>query len=215
MRDFNRQSVSLSEFCILNSAFSIFHASLFGRRKTLLRLTLIFVGSVTLGLATAFAQVQDLSGNVVEPLKIQGDKAIVLIFLRTDCPISNRYAPEIQRLAEKYSSAKLKVYLVYPSADETVAMIQQHQKEYGYHLATLRDPKHQLVKATGVTVTPEVAVFQQGRWLYRGRIDNRFVAFGKMRPAPTIRDLEQVLATLQSGKSIQKQFTKAIGCFIS
>lgn len=199
---------------MIHSAFSIFHSSLFGRGKILLRLTLTFVGSLTFGLATAFAQVQDLSGNVVEPLKIQGDNAVVLIFLRTDCPISNRYAPEIQRLAERYSSEKLKFYLLYPGADETVEAIQQHQKEYGYKLEALRDPKHQLVKVTGVTVTPEVAVFRQGGWLYRGRIDNRFVAFGKMRPAPTIRDLEQVLAALQAGKPVKQRVTNAIGCFI-
>ncbi|HEX4949095.1 MAG TPA: redoxin domain-containing protein [Blastocatellia bacterium] len=166
------------------------------------------------GCATAFAQVMDLSGNVVEPLKTQGATTVVLIFVRTDCPISNRYAPEIKRLAETYAAENVKMYLIYPGADETVAAIQKHRTDYDYKLEALRDPKHQLVKTTGVKVTPEVAIFRADKQLYRGRIDNRFVAFGKMRPAPTIRDLEQVLNALRAGKRIQQRTTNAIGCFI-
>jgi thiol-disulfide isomerase/thioredoxin len=193
---------------------SILHCPLLGSRKHLLSLALAFVCSITFGFATAFAQVLDLAGKVVEPLKIQGDKTIVLIFVRTDCPISNRYAPEINRLAEKYAAANVKLYLIYPGADETVETIRKHRTDYDYKLEALRDPQHQLVKTTGVKVTPEVAVFRADKQLYRGRIDNRFVAFGKMRPAPTTRDLQQVLEALRKGKPVTKRTTSAIGCFI-
>jgi peroxiredoxin len=189
---------------------SIVHCPLLGRTKNV-RATLAVVCLLTVGVFTAFAQVTDLAGKAVEPLKTQGATTVVLIFVRTDCPISNRYAPEIQRLADKYQAT---FYLVYPGADETVEAIQKHRKEYHYELEALRDPQHQLVKTAGVKVTPEVAVFRQGKLLYRGRIDNRFVAFGKMRPAPTSRDLQQVLEALRKGKPVTKRTTSAIGCFI-
>ena len=51
--------------------------------------------------------------------------------------------------------------------------------------------------------------------VYRGRIDDRYVAFGKMRPAPTVRDLEQVLEAIIAGKEVKTKVTKAVGCFIS
>ena len=170
--------------------------------------------AVAMTLITASAQVLDLTGSVVEPLKIQSQNTIVLIFVRTDCPLSPRYAPEIKRLTEKFALANMKFYLIYPGADETVEAIRNHRQAYDYKLESLRDPKHQLVKTTGVAVTPEVAVLHQGRWLYRGRIDNRFVTFGKLRPAPTIHDLEQLLEALRTGKSVKKRSTTAIGCFI-
>jgi hypothetical protein len=68
---------------------------------------------------------------------------------------------------------------------------------------------------TGARVTPEVAVFRPGgRIVYRGRIDDRYVAFGKMRQVPTTRDLEHVLNALLEGKQVANATTVAIGCFI-
>lgn len=194
----------------------IFHPSWFCKRNVLLlvrRLCCCCV--VAVAFVTAKAQVTDLSGKAINPLKTSRGETVVLIFVRTDCPISNRYAPEIKRLAEKYAATNLKMYLIYSGADETLEAIQKHRTDYDYKLEALRDPKHHLVKTTGVKVTPEVVVFRADKQLYRGRIDNRFVAFGKMRPAPTIRDLEQVLEALRKGKTISPRTTTAIGCFIS
>ncbi len=47
---------------------------------------------------TAQDGVIDLAGKAVDPFAVARGKAVVLIFVRTDCPISNRYAPVIQRL---------------------------------------------------------------------------------------------------------------------
>lgn len=163
----------------------------------------------------------DLQGRAVNPLAPGDGKAVILIFLRTDCPISNRYAPEIKRLAAKFAPAQFDFRLVYPNADESVETIRRHLKDYGYELNALRDPHHALVKLTGVSVTPEVAVFtRDGRGrarivVYRGRIDDRYVAFGKARPAPTAHDLEEVLEALKEGKRIEPRRTEAVGCFIS
>jgi hypothetical protein len=50
--------------------------------------------------------------------------------------------------------------------------------------------------------------------VYRGRIDDRYVDFGKTRPAPTNRDLERVLEAILAGKSLSSETTPAVGCFI-
>ena len=111
------------------------------------------------------------------------------------------------------------MHLVFPGADEGAATIRQYLAEYQYQLPAWRDPEHKLVKMTGVTVTPEVAVFvpQKTSWriVYRGRIDDRVAAFGKMRPAPTVRDLEDVLTAITKKTTLKLQTTKAIGCYIS
>ena len=169
------------------------------------------------------SQVLDLNGRAVEPFQLTDAQALVLVFLRTDCPISNRYAPEVKRLSQKFSGHRVTFRLIYPGADETVEAIRQHVKDYDYSIEPLRDPQHELVKLTGVEVTPETAVFvpdksagpQKWRMVYCGRIDDRYVAFGKMRPAPTVRDLEQVLAAIAAGREVKTKVTKAVGCFIS
>ena len=43
----------------------------------------------------------NLAGEEVPPFRDRDSRITVFLFLRTDCPISNRYAPEIQRLIEQ------------------------------------------------------------------------------------------------------------------
>src|SRR3954467_7433616 len=81
----------------------------------------------------------------VDPFAQAGGKPVVLIFVRSDCPISNRYAPTIQRLAAKYAG-QVTFWLVYPSKDDSEKVIAKQTREYGYKLATVADPEHVLVQ---------------------------------------------------------------------
>jgi hypothetical protein len=163
------------------------------------------------GQVTAF----DIKGRLVNPFEDPQAKAIVFFFVRNDCPISNRYAPELQRLAAKYGSEGIVFWLVYPEGSTSADEIEQHRKDFHLSLQALRDPQHALVKIAGVKVTPEAAVFlPDGRELYRGRIDDRYMDFGKERPAPTTHDLDVVLKSVIGGKPIADSVTRAIGCYI-
>ena len=168
-----------------------------------------------------FAQVKalNLKAKEIQPLQNMRSKAVVFLFVETSCPISNRYAPEIKRLYEKYASSDVTFWLVYPDKDDSAQAIRRHLKEYGYKIGVLRDSRHELVKATGVNVTPEAAVFIPSndgvRMVYRGRIDDLVTAFGKSRSAPMSHDLDETLEAIISGKTITLKTTTAIGCSIS
>ena len=161
--------------------------------------------------AVAFLLAIDFTGRPVQLF----DKTTVLIFVRTDCPISNRYAPEITRLYREYSP-RVAFYLVYPDRAETSEAIQKHMSEYGYSFDALRDPVRTLVRMSKARVTPEAAVFSpHGELLYHGRIDDRYLDFGKYRPEPTTHDLEDVLKAVLVGKPVKAASTRAIGCFLA
>ncbi len=138
----------------------------------------------------------------------------VYVFTTTDCPISNRYAPEIQRLATAFGS-QAKFVLVYPVTSDTDDKIREHKRKFAYAIESVRDVDQQLVKMTGVSVTPEVAVINGDQLLYRGRIDDRYVSFGVDRIKPTTRDLENALTAAIAGKPIAVKQTQAIGCFLA
>jgi peroxiredoxin len=169
--------------------------------------------------APAQLSLLDLAGKRVNPLKDSSARAVVFIFTRADCPVSNRYAPEVRRLSEKFAPGGVKFWLVYPDPDAPASALRQHVEQYRYGCDALRDPRHELVKATGVSVTPEAAVFvlkrSGARLVYRGRIDDQYVALGKQRPAPTTHDLEDVLNTVVKGEAIKFRTTVAVGCYIS
>ena len=54
-----------------------------------------------------------------------------------------------------------------------------------------------------------------GRVLYRGRIDDRYIEFGKDRPQPTDRTLERALDAIVQGKPVAMRETRAVGCFLA
>ncbi|MFQ5738841.1 MAG: redoxin domain-containing protein [Acidobacteriota bacterium] len=183
---------------------------------------------LALGLATVTASCQegptaagvrllDLKGREVRPLQLAtGAEATVFLFTRADCPISNRYAPEVERLFEKFSPHGVAFYLVYLDREEPTKVIRQHVRDYGYRTGVLRDPEHRLADLTGAEVTPEAAVFVKGgKMVYRGRIDDRYVDFGRARAEPRRRDLELALEDIMGGRPVKISRTRAVGCFIA
>src|SRR5436853_80343 len=107
---------------------------------------------------------EDLSGKSVDPFKASVNRTVVLLFVRTDCPISNRYAPTIQKLAEKFQG-QASFWLVYPDADETAAGIREHIEQFHYAIPALRDVHHTLVKRDGATIHQESDVVDAARQL--------------------------------------------------
>jgi len=177
-----------------------------------------FAGQPTAGFGAASpVRVVDLAGKAVNPLALPAGRiATVLVFTTTDCPISNRYAPEIQSLAARFAKQGIAFTLVYPVSSDTAPVIREHVKKFGYALPVVRDTAQELVKHTGVTVTPEVAVIGAGGVvLYRGRIDDRYLEFGKDRPRPTERTLERALDAIVHGEPVAARETQAVGCFLA
>ena len=163
----------------------------------------------------ATLEVLNLKNQPIDPLSDSHAKAIVLVFVRPDCPIANRYAPEIERLYRKFAPQKTLWWLVYADEETTPAEIKRHLSEYHLSLEALRDPAHRLVKRAGVSVTPEAAVFlPDGNEVYHGRIDDRYADFGRERPQARRHDLQEVLNAVLEGRKVPPS-QKAVGCYIT
>ena len=169
------------------------------------------------GVAASQLRLTSSSGELTDPFASPlGTKAIVLIFVSVDCPISNRYAPELRRLHDRFAPEGAVFRLIYPNPTESADAIRLHLKEFGYRWQALRDPRQELVNLTKVTVTPEAAVYDtSGRLVYRGRIDDRYVNPGLQRPQPTRRDLEDALTATFAGTPVRRATAPAVGCFIA
>jgi len=160
----------------------------------------------------------DLQGRPVERLDSSGSKAVVLIFAATDCPISNRYIPEIARLQKEFGAQHVAFWWVFPNPEDTVAVVRRHELDYSIHAATIIDAKQDLVRMAHVSVTPEAAVFAvengQLREAYHGRIDDLYFAFGRERPSATHHDLEDAISALLAGRPIASAGRAPVGCSI-
>jgi hypothetical protein len=168
--------------------------------------------------AVAQVRVQTIDGTPADALAAPaGTKAIVFLFTSTDCPISNRYAPEVRRVVSTYASQGVVFRLVYPNPAEQAPAIREHIAAFGYGdaMLPLRDPTLALVKYVKATVTPEAAVVVGNRVVYVGRIDDRYVDLGLERPAPTTHDLADAIAAILAGRPVAHPTTQAVGCFIA
>ena len=169
----------------------------------------------TVKAASSALTVFDLAGRARDPFDATDAKAIVFIFISTDCPISNRYAPEIRRVEEAFARSGVRFWLVYADADTSSDAIRKHIKDFHLPQQALRDPRQTLVRLAQARVTPEGAVFLPGgRLVYHGRIDNRYADLGKERPQATQHDLEEVLKAIVQGKPVPYSTAKAVGCYI-
>lgn len=158
----------------------------------------------------------ELDHGPVDPLADPAARATVLLFTRSDCPISNRYAPEVARLHAEYAPRGVAFFLVYVDPDQPEDEVRAHVRDHGYACRVLLDRSHQLVDLAGATITPEAALYLPGgRRVYRGRIDDRFVALDVMRPQPTRRDLADAIDAALAGHAPEVAETPAIGCVIA
>lgn len=145
---------------------------------------------------------------------MSGDGVRVLVFVRVDCPISNRYAPEIRRISQRYADS-VAWWLVYPNPRLSAAEISDHMQEYGYPGRPFHDRDQALVEFTGATITPEAAVYDgENQLVYCGRIDDLYVELGKRRPKPTQHDLEDAIQATLSGEPVTSKRQAAVGCYI-
>ncbi len=170
---------------------------------------------LSLFLTAGATSLTDTEGMHHSSAEWAGKRAVVLFFVTTDCPLSNGYVPEMNRIAHDYTARGIAFYAVQGDATIPAGDVRRHAKEFGYTFPYLFDPHETLAASTGANTTPEAAVLSpQGRLLYLGRIDNRQVDFGKQLPKPTAFDLRDTLDAVLAGKPVPHARTPALGCSI-
>ena len=119
---------------------------------------------------------------------------IVLIFLGTECPVSNAYAPEMARLARAYAGRGIVFYGIHCDPKVTVESAAAHASAHDLPFPILLDPDQSIARQVGARVTPEaVLLASDGQVLYRGRIDDLYSPDGQRRPKAQSHELENAI----------------------
>jgi hypothetical protein len=168
-----------------------------------------------IALLSCSAQVRDVDGKSRDPF-VPAGAATVLVFVATDCPISNGYAPEIQRICHDYRARGVACSLVYEDMSIDAAQVRAHRDAYGYKdIAAVIDADGAIARRVKAGVTPQaVVVGRAGIVKYRGRIDDQYAALGKPRRVVTVHDLRNALDAVLAGREVARADTTAFGCVI-
>ncbi len=170
-------------------------------------------------LSGLFAQVPDKYENFTLP-GIDGKKyslsdfkdykAIVIIFVSTQCPVSNDYNSRMEKLFQEYSKQGIAFIGINSNKEETVEEIKEHSRKNNLTFLILKDYENKIADIFKASYTPEVYVLNSNfELLYHGRIDDS-------RKIKNVKqeDLKNVLEEILAGKEVTVKETKAFGCTI-
>lgn len=137
-------------------------------------------------------------------------KAILLIFLATQCPVVDEYVDRINSLYKDYEEKDVQIVGIHSNKNEKVEDIKKYKEKHKFEFPILKDPENTVADYFNARRTPEVFLIDAEKILrYRGAIDDS-------RQSPKENLLRTVLDLVLEGKSIpeKQKKTRAIGCLI-
>ena len=153
--------------------------------------------------------VQDLDGKPASFSTLRGPVTVV-IFVSTQCPISNSYNQRMNALYKDYGSKDVKFIFVNANRNESANEVRTHAKGVGFVFPVYKDVNNVLADRFGAEVTPETYVIDSaGVVRYHGAIDD-----SQNEARVRTRGLRMALDAVVAGKPVEITQTKAFGCTI-
>lgn len=157
---------------------------------------------------------RDLRGNRRPLHGFKDNRALVLAFLGSECPISNLYIPSLLDLEKKYRNKGVQFLAVYGNEHEDLDRVAMHSSDRDIPFPVLKDFGQRLARAVGIERVPAVAVLDKDFILrYRGRIDDRYGPAYRRKQA-TREDLVCALEDILGGKNVLVAETEVDGCLL-
>jgi peroxiredoxin len=171
--------------------------------------------TVKIGQKIAGFTLKDTAGDPWSLDSVKDKKAVVVVFLGTECPINNAFVPRLIELNKTYEPRDVVFVAVNSNKHDSAKRVAEHAKENGIFFPVLKDDGNVVADQFGAMRTPEVCLLDAGRTLcYRGRIDDQF-GVGFKRPAPTRRDLAEAIEEVLAGKAVSQPESEVSGCIIA
>jgi peroxiredoxin len=157
----------------------------------------------------------DARGASLRLHDLKEQKAIVLVFLSFDCPVSNSYCRPLADLHAEYHKYGVTILGLTANQDQSRKEVAREARHYNLPFPVYLDKGLAAADALKATTTPEVFVLDGTFALrYRGRIDDAWAARLKSNHKPATGDLRQAVAELLSGRPVSNPVTRPVGCTI-
>lgn len=196
------RKLSLFAFALVLACAGIAYSFGYGDTKT--------ATPLTIGATAPDFKLSDFNGKSHTFTTLKGAKGTVVIFIATQCPISNAYNERMAKLAQDFAARGVNVVGINSNATETVEMVRAHATEHKLDFPILKDKNNKIADTFGAEHTPEAYLFDaNNKLVYHGRIDNN-------RDAAQVQssELRDAINAVIDGKPIAKTETKAFGCGI-
>ncbi|MBT5115342.1 MAG: thioredoxin family protein [Candidatus Marinimicrobia bacterium] len=181
-------------------------------------ITFLIGGELEIGSAMPLKdfQMAGISGKNITLSNAKGDAGTLVIFSCNTCPWVIRWEDRYVTLANTYAPKGIGMIAVNSNAarfgsEDSLEEMVEHAKNNGYNFPYAQDPGSKLATAFGATKTPHIYLFNaDDKLVYLGAIDDN----AKNAKKVEVPFLANAIDALLSGKPINPQTTKALGCSI-
>jgi peroxiredoxin len=162
-----------------------------------------------LGAPVADFEVNDLKGNPVKYSALMGGTTVV-IFISTQCPISNGYNDRMKAVYNDYAAKGVHFIFINANSTEPAADVAKHAESHGFPFPVYKDANDAVADRFGAQVTPEAYVMDgEGVIRYHGYVDDS-VTEARVH----VQGLRMALDAVLAAKPVPNAETKAFGCTI-
>jgi peroxiredoxin len=166
------------------------------------------------GATVADFSLPDVNGRRHALSDYRSKKAVVVVFVGTECPLANLYLTTLADLHRQYAPRGVVFLAVNSNDQDSPADVAAHAKEHRLPFAVLKDAEHRAADALGARRTPEAFLLDPGRVIrYHGRVDDQY-GYSYRRAAPSRTELKDALEEVLAGKPVTTPETKVQGCVI-
>ncbi|MEW5799013.1 MAG: thioredoxin family protein [Bacteroidota bacterium] len=153
----------------------------------------------------------DYNGKKISLSDYKDSKAIVLMFIATQCPVSNAYNERYNGLYNDYSGKNVAFVGINSNKQESIDEIKEHASDNKFKFTILKDINNIIADKLDAQRTPEIYVVHPTTLevLYHGRIDD-----SQRETNIKSKDLRSALDEILAGKPVTVKETKAFGCTI-
>jgi peroxiredoxin/mono/diheme cytochrome c family protein len=171
-------------------------------------------GEALLGRAAPEFQLADPAGKAHCLADLKDARAVVVVFLGTECPLARLYAPRLNQLAADYADKQVRFVGIDSNVQDTPEEVAAYVREHEITFPVLVDPQNKVADQFQAVRTPEVFVLDAERKVrYRGRIDGQLLP-GVQKTSNPRSDLAAALDELLAGKPVSQPEVAAVGCYI-
>src|SRR5262249_47261825 len=120
--------------------------------------------------ALAFS-LKDVGGRDVALADFKDKKAVVVVFIGTECPVNNYYMPRLKGLHAEFAAQGVQLLAVNSNTQDAGDKIAGHARKHGLPFPVLTDADQKVADLFRAERTPEVFLLDpRGVVRYRGRI---------------------------------------------
>lgn len=161
-------------------------------------------------------KLKNVDGKMVSLADFKNAKGFIVVFTCNHCPYAKMYEDRLIALNDKYSKMGYPVIAINPNdptaePEDSYDEMKKRAKSKGFKFPYLFDEGQKIYPQYGATRTPHVFLLNNQRVVkYIGAIDDN----PNDASAVKVKYLEDAIASLQAGKDIIPNVTKALGCSI-